>query len=358
LAEAAAVAGRSTREADERVVDNVMRIARKHGAGRRVVDGVWAVERSRWSTRIASRVPPRRIRQTLFPLAAERSREEALSTAAAELGISAQQIEACLFADRARARLLTAPESVATTSELVDRYNLAVVQTLLTRATEVTATVRANLRPVVAYAKLLGLMATFDHEPDGAARMTLSGPMALFHETIKYGKALARWFPALVATPGWSLTARVVLGGEAARLDLDAGAPLPRTFAMARAHDSKLEERLEADLRRLGSTWKIEREAAVVRVAGKLCFPDFSLVSGDDRVLVEVVGYWTPEYLAQKAAMLREVRSPMVLCVDRRHARGELEPNPRVLAFSKRIDAAELVNVCAAVARGTGGSYD
>jgi uncharacterized protein len=203
--EASAAGGRAAAEVDERLVESVAPIARRHGAGRRLVEAVWAVERRRWSLRTASPVPPRTIRRVVFELAAERSREEALSTAAAELGLDVAQIEALLFADRPRAKLRVAPGAPATTSSLADAYNLAIVQSLLGRATEVACVVRANLRRVVGYAKLLGLMMTFAEAEDGAATMTLSGPMALFHETVKYGNALARWFPALVATPGWSL---------------------------------------------------------------------------------------------------------------------------------------------------------
>jgi predicted nuclease of restriction endonuclease-like RecB superfamily len=60
-------------------------------------------------------------------------------------------------------------------------------------------------------------------------------------------------------------------------------------------------------------------------------------------VLVEVVGYWTPEYLASKAEALRAVEAPMVVCVDERHARGELSPRRGILTYRGRIDAATLV---------------
>ncbi len=78
--------------------------------------------------------------------------------------------------------------------------------------------------------------------------MSVSGPLALFHDTVKYGNALARWSPSLVTTQGWSLAARVLLGGETLLFNLDASAPAPRTHALSRAHDSQLEARLELDL--------------------------------------------------------------------------------------------------------------
>lgn len=347
--ESSAADGRAAHEVDERILETVAPVARRHGAGRRLVEAAWTVERRRWSLRTAASVPPRTIRRVVFELAAERTREEALATAAAELGLEVAQLEPLLFADRSRAKLLVAPKTPATTSSLADAYNLAIVQSLLGRATEVVAVVRANLRRVVGYAKLLGLMTTFDEAEDGATEMTVSGPMALFHDTVKYGNALARWFPALVATTGWSLRASVLLSGETLRLDLGAESPLPRTHAMPRAHDSRLESKLEVDLRRLAAPWRLEREVAVVHVSSpndgrrKLLFPDFALTSDRGRVLVEVVGYWTKDYLAGKRSMLHAARVPLVMCIDERHADPELAADPRVVLFRKRIDPRALL---------------
>ena len=103
-AEAAASDGRRVDIADERILEVVAPIARRHGAARRVVEAVWFVERRRWKTRVDSKVPPERMRRVLFDLAAEREREEALATAANGLGIDVAAIASSLFADRARAR--------------------------------------------------------------------------------------------------------------------------------------------------------------------------------------------------------------------------------------------------------------
>lgn len=349
--EAATAAGRPMGAVTNRLLETVTPVARRHRAGRRTVEAVWTVERKRWGTRVDSPVPPREIRRVVFELAAERSREEALATAAAELGLTPEKIESALFADRAEAKLLVAPTDLPDAPGLADAYNLALVQSLLARTAKVEAVVRSNLRRVVGYAKLLGLMMTFDEATDGATRMTLSGPMALFHDTVKYGNALARWFPSVVATQGWALTANVLLGGETSRLALDAGSPLPRTHAMPRAHDSRLEAWLDADLRRSGSAWRIEREVAVVRIPSKegrdrLSFPDFALVCERGRVLVEVMGFWTKEYLADKHAMMQAARQPLVVCVDEKHADEALRADPRVVLFKRRIAPEVLLSAC------------
>ena len=65
------------------------------------------------------------------------------------------------------------------------------------------------VRSVVRYAKLRGLLATFAVAERGGLRMEASGPLALFRHTLKYGHALAMFFPVLVSTPSFGLTPSV-----------------------------------------------------------------------------------------------------------------------------------------------------
>ncbi len=346
VAEAEASAERRSDDADERILERVAPLAHRHGSARRVVEAVWTIERRRWKSRVDAPLPPERIREVVFDLAVGRTREDCLALAATKLGIAVDAIVPALFADRAGARRLVPPEAPSSPASLVELYNLALAQALLARSSALVALVRANMRAVIGYAKLHRLMASFDENAEGVTRVSISGPLALFHDTLKYGRALATWLPSLIATPGWSLVARVVLGDETLRLALDGNSPLPRTHAMARAHDSKLEARFEKDLRRLSTSWSIIREGGAVRIGPRTFYPDFVLVSGETRVLVEVVGFWTPEYLAEKAVLLRGATVPIVLCVDERHARGEFVADPRVVLFRKTIDAAAVVAAC------------
>jgi len=346
-AELLASHGRRAEEAEQRLKETVAPLARRHRVASRVVEAVWYEEKRRWKSRVDSPVAPAVVRRLVFDLAAERTRAEALATAGRELGLDVAAVEHALYADRAKARRLVAPDETRCESALRDAYNLGVVQTLLGRSLEVVATVRSNPRAVVRYAKLLGLMTMFAEAPDGAVLMTISGPLSVFHRTLKYSRAFATWFPALVATPGWTLEARVLLDGAEHSLRLDGGAPIPRTHRLPRMHDSKLEARLDADLRRAGGPFRLTREADVIRTGGtRVFFPDFALDSDRGRVVVEVAGFWTPHYVASKIEMLRAVRVPFVMCVDQRMAPPDLVCDPRVLLFDRTVNAEALITRC------------
>ena len=146
--------------------------------------------------------------------------------------------------------------------------------------------------------------------------MDASGPLSLFRHTLKYGHALATFFPVLVSTPSFQLDARCTIKGDERRVVVRAGDPVPRTHAIPRDTDSAIARALVRDVRRMG-TWEIARETEVVRAGRRLFFPDFTLTRGAHRVLVEIVGYHTREYLECKTAALRAAADrKLIVCVE------------------------------------------
>jgi predicted nuclease of restriction endonuclease-like RecB superfamily len=64
------------------------------------------------------------------------------------------------------------------------------------------------------------------------------------------------------------------------------------------------------------------------------------------QALVEIVGFWTPQYLTEKLARLREAAPPaFVLCIDEERgcAASELPPGLPVVTFRRRVDAAAVM---------------
>lgn len=78
-------------------------------------------------------------------------------------------------------------------------------------------------------------------------------------------------------------------------------------------------------------------------------FPDFLVqhrLFDQRRVLLEIVGFWTQDYLANKIARLREtgVRN-LVMCIDEERvcAPADLPPEWPVVRFRRRVDAAAVL---------------
>jgi len=63
---------------------------------------------------------------------------------------------------------------------------------------------------------------------------------------------------------------------------------------------------------------------------------------------LEIVGFWTPEYLTEKLERLRQARFPnVILCVDeqRNCAEGELPPGARVVRYRRRVPAQSVLEL-------------
>jgi predicted nuclease of restriction endonuclease-like RecB superfamily len=139
------------------------------------------------------------------------------------------------------------PPAIIDLGELALRSNLLIAQALMARAFTVQISLEGNSRAVVRHAALRGLLCSVSHGITGdGAQLEVSGPFALFRRTLLYGRAAP---------------ARTII-----------------------------------------------REPEPIAVGGHLIFPDFAIHSRSDparRWLLEIVGFWTPEYLAQAPATAR-----------------------------------------------------
>jgi hypothetical protein len=338
--------GRRQRELDDRLREPLP--CASPDAKRRVA--IRVLTRHRGSRQVAA-VAPRRARAAVFLDAARSAAEPAvvLARTAASLGVTADALAESLFADLPGERLVTPAAEPLSPGELALRTNLAIAQGLLFRSTAVRIELEGNARAVVRHARLRGLLcAVVPSGGDRGAALELSGPYALFRRTLVYGRALSEILPRLVWCDRFKLRADCVVGGGEAILDLASGDPI-FPGEPPRRYDSKLEERFARDFRRLAPDWDVVREPEPVRAGDTLVFPDFALRHRADgrRWLVEIVGFWTREYLERKLARLRAARlSNLVLCVDESRNCGEeaaAPPSARVVRFQRRVDAAAVL---------------
>jgi uncharacterized protein len=353
LAEMARFEGRRARELAERLAEPLPCEAPyfKHRAASRVLWRLWRRE-----SRAA--IPPVTARSRLFTAAAGSAlaRPDLLAQVAAEMGIDSAALEESLLADIPGERIVRAPESVPTATDAAARINLALAQAVLMRASTVSIQLEGNARPIVRLAKLRGLICALLEPAGGHRRPTLeiSGPFSLFRHTLLYGRALAELLPHLAWCARFDLQAAVRLRGRLVDINLCSGDPI-RPADQPPPFDSRLEERFARDFGRLAPDWDLIREPEPVRSGGTLIFPDFLLrhrLTPERWLLVEIAGFWTPEYLQRKLTHLRAARlQRFLLCIDEDRACApadlELPREMAVLRFRKKLDAAAVLRVAA-----------
>src|SRR4249920_499497 len=79
-------------------------------------------------------------------------------------------------------------------------------------------------------------------------------------------------------------------------------------------------------------------------------FPDFELVHAGtgERWLLEIVGFWTPEYVTRKLAQLRAANiERLIVCVDleRCCAEGALDAVGSVVQYKRKVDPRDVVAI-------------
>ncbi len=303
-------------------------------------------------SRVASPVPPREARATLFMAAARggRTRDEIVSETATALGVSPGILLESLFADLPGERLAVPPRSLDPV-DVVLRSNLTLAQGLLARAHSVHISLEGNARAVVRHAALRGLICVVVRgAATDVAHLELSGPYAIFRRTLLYGRALGAVVPVLAWTRRFELTARCDLRGRSAIVTLASGDPI-FPAAEPRRFDSRVEERFARDFGRLAPEWTIVREPEPIDAEGHLFFPDFAIHPRTDpgrRWLIEIVGFWTSEYLTTKLERLRRARvSNLIVCIDEERNVGsrELPSGAAVVRYRRRVDVARVLEL-------------
>lgn len=219
------------------------------------------------------------------------------------------EIEAGLYADLMENRILT-DFTAPTPEELLNRYNLSQVQGIFYKATHVIVNAYRNdpgeYKLMFRYLKLFQLMSYIEGDADTGFTITIDGPTSLFKPSTRYGLALAKLLPALLHVTKWSLKAKLQTRDfngnlKQCRFSLDDKCNLVTHYPKNKTYDSMLEEAFAQKWAKAKTEWQLEREVELIPIPGSVMIPDFRLVHPDGReFLLEIVGYWRPEYLQKK----------------------------------------------------------
>ncbi len=289
---------------------------------------------------------PRKIRNVVFRQApGTKPRSEILEHCGRLLHLSPSEIETALFADLPGERRIKTWKSPSP-SELCLRLNLEIVQGLLFSSNRVRLRLLGQARPVVRHAQLRGLMCAVIRD-DEKTTIDISGPYALFRRTLVYGRRLGEIVPLLSWCDRYQLEADCTVSGKIGVLRLGTGTPIipspqPKRF------DSKLEERFAKAFQREARDWILIREPEPIPYHQSLLFPDFLVEHRKNgiRCVIEIVGFWMPEYLERKLRQYREVDvGRVILCIDElaNCSRGAMPTDVTIIPFRRRIDVAAVV---------------
>jgi predicted nuclease of restriction endonuclease-like RecB superfamily len=375
----------------------------------KIVQGLAKLLKDECEFEIVAPVEPQEIRRRLFEKANDRypivrqptlgedtQKLEVYSAVADDLGLSLEECYRGMYADLEDNKRLVqigtrtaeqyaseSDESPATSSTtltgssndeyehtdltvdwLLTRYNLALAQAVLYDATEMRIRVWDHLGTVFSFVKLFGLMhriypidADGERVPstDQAAgyEAVLDGPASLFSQSQKYGIRMANFLPALPLCDRWEMTATILVDettGETRQFELDHTEEFDSHYSAGNRFDSDVERTLADKWERANTEWELVREDDVFDLGAEVMIPDFAIEHPDGRrAILEIVGFWTPEYLDAKLEKIREVEADnFVLAVSERLDCASEEfgsAADRVLWFKTGIHVYDLIEV-------------
>ncbi|WP_341739339.1 DUF790 family protein [Microcoleus sp. CAWBG640] len=276
---------------------------------------------------VISPLEPIALRQRVFALAAQsvpsnNSTQLTLETLALELGqelnreVLTNEITTGLYADLNENKILTQFDT-PTPEALLHRYNLSQVQGIFYRASQVQLTAHRNdpgeYKLLFRYLKLFQLMTYIEGDADHGFTLTIDGPTSLFKPSTRYGLALAKMLPALLHVTKWSMHSTLQTKDpftgvlKTGKFTLNSECGLVSHYPPGKPYDSMLEAAFAERWSSTKTEWQLEREVDLIPIPGSVMIPDFRLVHPDGRVfLLEIVGYWRPEYLQKKFAQVHK----------------------------------------------------
>lgn len=299
----------------------------------------------------------------------ESLRDDILCDVASKMNISSTSIMQSLWSDLDENMVLELFSPLGS-KELLAWYNLSLLQTLLFTCTRLEFSVRggANWKNILRNVKRLGLMYNLREQTDtntnesadsrnvhwGKSRehlvhadvknngghdselvCSIDGPVSLFKLTDRYGTSIAKLLPFIVSSSWWYISASIIrktmagkkiyefrisssevqqnILSEPLRNDKNNNNNNSINYningrSTSSYFDSSIEEKFAIKFEHLANRWKIKREPDPLIVGKGVAFiPDFLFEKYGRKVYLEIVGFWTKEYLERKFQKISEI---------------------------------------------------
>ncbi|MEE8168461.1 MAG: DUF790 family protein [Candidatus Hydrothermarchaeales archaeon] len=275
----------------------------------------------------------------------DESRNAVLAKVADNFSISVDDLERSLWADQEEEQVLRNFDSQAP-EDLLKQYNLSLAQTMLFRASGMQVSLSGNYKEVFKRIKYFGLMYTAEKK-DERFYVDIEGPLALLKMTEKYGVSLAKLLPSIIRTEDWDIHARV-LWRDKKTLIFELDSSYKRLFPsdkVEEAYDSTVEEKFASKFNSLQTGWTLKREPEALIAGSSIMIPDFGFQKRGMKFYMEVVGFWTPEYLKKKLEKLSKVEEDLILAVDKALACSKFEEFGKVIYYTKEVSVKAVLDI-------------
>jgi uncharacterized protein len=287
--------------------------------------------------------------------ATEDERKQILQKFATESDLTTDELEIAMWADLDKNKYLKNFESLSPL-QLISWYNISILQSLLLNCIKLEFSVYGGFswKKILRKIKQLGLMYFLFHEnnlesesnkqtrnqemvfnskKDKRVICIVEGPLSIVRLTDKYGTAMAKLIPLIIFTEIWSIDAiilrksisgvrktyRFQISNKDKDLPLfDASQVQPQSESNMDSgsiyknaidnFDSIVEKKFMDKFLKFSIGWNLIREPdPLILSNGKAFIPDFVFEKYGIKVYLEIVGFWTSEYLKRKLEKIKDL---------------------------------------------------
>lgn len=287
--------------------------------------------------------------------ATEDERKQILQKFATESDLTTDELETAMWADLDKNKYLKNFESLSPL-QLISWYNISILQSLLLNCIKLEFSVYGGFswKKILRKIKQLGLMyflfqennlesesnkqtrnqeMVFNSKKDKRVVCTVEGPLSIVRLTDKYGTAMAKLIPFIIFTDTWSINAiilrksisgvrktyRFQISNKDKDLPLfDASKVQPQSVSNMDSgliyknaidnFDSIVEKKFMDKFLKFSIGWNLIREPdPLILSNGKAFIPDFVFEKYGIKVYLEIVGFWTSEYLKRKLEKIKDL---------------------------------------------------
>ncbi len=288
----------------------------------------------------------------------EYERKSILQEVASKYNLTVDELEVAMWSDLDKNKHLKNFDSLSPL-QLIAWYNLSVLQTLLLSCVKLEFTVYGGLtwKKILRRIKQLGLMYFLHYgsnnlESDSNDRIkdnkhleldkknnkgitcTVDGPLNIVKMTDRYGMAMTKIVPLIIFTEKWSIDA-IILRKSISGIkktysfhlsNTDKDVPIfdasnihfqPKLTSESRLafdsyapddFDSNVEKKFMDKFVKFSNRWRLIREPdPLILSNGKAFIPDFMFERYGIKVYLEIVGFWTKEYLNRKLEKIKDL---------------------------------------------------
>jgi len=283
-------------------------------------------------------------------------RKNIIQKIASKNNLSVNDVEIAMWSDLEKNKYLKSFDSL-TSLQLVAWYNISALQTLLLNSVKMEFSIYGgfNWKKILRKTKQLGLMYSLyseskyesqsnahikkneilpDNNEQNKVICTVNGPLSIVRLTDRYGMAIARLIPSIIFSEIWSIKATILrksISGSKKTYDFelsstDKDIPLfdASTFHLQSDQksaselssnnysmdyfDSSVEKKFMDKFLKFSTGWSLFREPdPLILSNGKAFIPDFVFEKYGVKVYLEIIGFWTEDYLKRKLEKIKDL---------------------------------------------------